>query len=361
MNRYFYLSNIKGIGPMHADEILSEFPTIEDLKNAGELDLYRCQSFTSNEIADIKKALADDSYIYRKWDKLYKTDIRYIGKDEDEFPDSLRYIAIPPMGIYVRGNLPRADSVKVAMVGARMCTAYGMSVARSMAKSITEAGGEIISGMARGIDAYSHEGAIEAGGRTFAVLAGGVDVIYPKENEKIYRNLLELGGGIISEYYMGEEPIRQMFPQRNRIISALSDAVIIIEARDKSGSLLTANYAMDQGKDLYALPGRITDELSRGTDELIREGAFCISSIEKLLFDLGLKGYEHNIVTKDNKIVLEKEESLLYSCLRLTPKGLDELSRESGLSLTKVINVLASLRSKGYVSEYFMNRYIRRI
>ena len=178
-------------------------------------------------------------------------------------------------------------------------------------------------------------------------------------HKRLYRHILE-NGCVISEYPPGTRPSPRAFPQRNRIISALCDAVIIIEARRKSGSLLTANYAMDQGKDLYALPGRITDELSQGTDELIREGAFCIASVEKLLTDLGLKGYE-KVTSEDNKIILEKEESLLYSCLRLTPKGLDELSRESGLSLTKVINVLASLRAKGYASEYFMNQYIRRV
>lgn len=360
MNKYFYLSQIKGIGIMHMDEIFSEFPSIKALKEADELALYRCQSLTPKEINSIKKALKDDDYIWKKWDRLKEKNVRYIGRDDDVFPDFLRFIALPPAGIYVKGNLPSKDKKKVGMVGARMCTPYGMSAARSIGKSLAEAGAEVISGMARGVDAYSHEGALNGKGRTFAVLAGGVDVIYPRENAGLYNRILENGGGIISEYYIGEEPLPGMFPQRNRIISALSDAIIIIEARRKSGSLLTANYAMDQGKDLYALPGRITDELSQGTDELIREGAFCIASVEKLLTDLGLKGCER-VSSEDNKIILEKEESLLYSCLRLTPKGLDELSRESGLSLTKVINVLAALRAKGYASEYFMNQYIRRV
>ena len=361
MNLYFYLSHVPEISAAAADEIALEFESVDNLKKADELDIYRCQSLKNKTIDSLRKVLADDSYIYRRWENLEKAKVRYVGKDSEEYPPALRHIAIPPMGLYVKGNLPDNNVKKIAIVGARMCTPYGMSVARSIAKSITEAGGVVISGMARGIDSHSHEGALRASGRTFAVLAGGVDVIYPKENKRLYEEILEYGGGIISEHYIGEEPLRNMFPQRNRIISALSDAVIVIEARRKSGSLLTANYAMDQGKDLYALPGKITDELSQGTDELIRQGAFCIASVEKLLFDLGLKYYEENELSVENKIVLENEESLVYSVLRLTPKGLDEISCETGLSLTKVINILASLRAKGYVSEYFMNRYIRRI
>lgn len=361
MNIYFYLSHVAGVSAAIADEIVAEFGTVENMKGADELALYRCQSMGNKAISSLKKVLASDDHIYKRWEALKDSGVRYIGKDSEEYPMSLRHIAGPPMGIYVKGNLPDSKTRKIAIVGARMCTPYGTSAARSIAKAITEAGGVVISGMARGIDSYSHEGAIRAEGRTFAVLAGGVDVIYPKENKRLYEEILEFGGGIISEHYIGEEPLRNMFPQRNRIISALSDEVIVIEARRKSGSLLTANYAMDQGKDLYALPGRITDELSQGTDELIRQGAFCISSVENLLFDLGLGYYEENELNKESKIVLENEESLVYSVLRLTPKGLDEISLETGLSLTKVINILTSLRTKGYVSEYFMNRYIRRI
>lgn len=288
-------------------------------------------------------------------------EIKEVTIKQESYPKLLRLIKDPPEKLYYIGNLPNEKERIIAMVGARMCSAYGKSATFDIAKNISQFGASIISGMARGVDGIAHSGALHGNGRTYAVLAGGVDVIYPKENKELYYEIIRMGGGIISEQPPGQEPLKQMFPSRNRIISGLSTSVIIIEAREKSGSLLTANYALEQGKDIYALPGRITDNLSYGTNNLISDGAFCISSIERLLLDLKLKDDISKIGEYKQKLNLENEESLVYSFLSLTPKGVDELSVETGLSLTKVINVLTALVFKGFAEEYFMNRYIRRI
>ena len=214
--------------------------------------------------------------------------------------------------------------------------------------------------MARGIDAYGHIGALKAGGDTFAVLGCGVNVCYPRTNQKLYESILAQGG-IISEYPPDTEPIAQLFPARNRIISALSDVVVVVEAKERSGSLITADFALEQGKDIYAVPGRSTDALSQGCNNLIRQGAGILNSVEDFAKDRELCMKVDAVQENFNKLLLEKDESLVYACLSLRPKSMEDLLKKTGFPMPQLADILQRLIQKDFITESFKNYYIRKI
>ena len=214
--------------------------------------------------------------------ELEEQDIRFAVYDDPEYPSRLRNIPDPPFGLYYYGRLPSGTHPSAAIIGTRMASAYGRDQARLFARTIAAEGVQIVSGMAIGIDGIAGRGALDADGDTFAVLGCGVDICYPKENADLYGALLERGG-ILSEYPPGTEPQRGLFPSRNRIISGLSDVVLVIEAREKSGTLITVDRALEYGIDVFALPGRVTDRNSRGCNELIRQGAGIATSPQDIL------------------------------------------------------------------------------
>ncbi len=204
--------------------------------------------------------------------QLIKREINYITRDDEEYPRRLRDINSAPKQLYYIGNLPDQNMLSVAIVGARNCSGYGRQMAREFAREIAQAGIQVISGMADGIDGIAQMSALSVGGKSYAVLGGGVDICYPTGNMRLYERLMD-EGGLISEFPVGSPTLGRNFAIRNRIISALSDAVLVIEAREKSGTLITVTYALEQGKDVYALPGRVTDSLSLGCNKLIADGA----------------------------------------------------------------------------------------
>ena len=286
--------------------------------------------------------------------------IKCLTIEDSNFPDRLRKLSGMPKKLYYIGNLPDPKKPAAAVVGARMCSPYGRCQAFKYARTMASYGVQIISGMARGIDAYGHIGALKAGGNTYAVLGCGVNVCYPRTNQKLYENILS-HGGIISEYPPETEPIAQLFPARNRIISALSDMVVIVEAKERSGSLITADFALEQGKDIYAVPGRVTDSLSMGCNNLIRQGAGIINSVEDFVKDLELYTCIDTTQENFNKLLLEKDESLVYACLSLRPKSMEELLKKTGFAMPQMADILQRLIQKDFITESFKNYYIRKI
>lgn len=284
--------------------------------------------------------------------------IEYISKNHPHFPEKLRQLADCPEGIYVRGRLPDPEKKTVAIVGARMCTPYGRATAAYFARVLAANGVQIISGLALGIDGAAHEGALCAGGDTFGVLAGGVDVCYPRSNIELYEQM-KTRGGILSEEPCGFPPLAKMFPKRNRIISVLSDLVLVVEARKKSGSLITADFAAEQGRDIFAVPGRLEDALSQGCNELIAQGAGIALSPESLLEIMGkeVKKSDNSKAFVEN--VLAREENIVYSCLSLQPKSLDELCKSSGMTYTETAEAIMLLQLQGLAKEIGRNRYIK--
>lgn len=225
----------------------------------------------------------------REYEELQTKGILFYPEYHPHYPVKLLSIPARPFGIFVKGKLPDVRQRSLAIVGARDCSEYGQYVARHFAEKMAQNGVAVISGLARGIDGIAQRAAMEAGGESFGVLGCGADICYPKSNEKLYRMCMERGG-ILSTYLPGTPPTPNLFPPRNRIISGLSDGILIIEAREKSGTIITADLALEQGKDVFVIPGRVTDRLSDGCNSLIRQGASLIQSPEQLLEELHI-GY----------------------------------------------------------------------
>ena len=224
--------------------------------------------------------------------------------------------------------------------------------------ALSRQGIQIISGMARGIDRDAHMGCLEAGGNTYAVLGSGADTCYPKENRFLY-DKIKVFGGIISELMPGTDPQKMFFPMRNRIISGLSDIVVIVEAKKRSGSLITADFAMEQGKDVYVIPGRITDTLSYGCNSLIKQGAGIIYNIDEFVSDITMTGFTECTQMDFRKNLLDKKEALVYSLLDFCPIAIGTLSQKVPYELSELFEVLENLIQKGFVKETIPNYYIR--
>ena len=284
--------------------------------------------------------------------------IRYISKEDKEFPEKLLELHDCPKGIYVRGRLPDPKKKSVAIVGARMCSAYGRATASYFARVLAANDVQIISGLALGIDGAAHEGALMAQGKTFAVLAGGCDICYPRSHIGLYERI-RMTGGILAEEPCGYPPIARMFPKRNRIISILSDIVLIVEAKEKSGSLITADFAAEQGRDIFAVPGRLEDELSRGCNDLIAQGAGIAISPERMLEIMGKCPKKSDNSKSFMQNVLAREENMVYSCLSLQPQSLESLCSNAKLPIQCVAEAVMLLQLKGLAKEIGRNRYVK--
>ncbi|MCD8324091.1 MAG: DNA-processing protein DprA, partial [Clostridiales bacterium] len=291
----------------------------------------------------------------REWAVLKEKNIRFLSYSDPDYPDKLRRIYDPPFAIYVRGTLPDPVQKSIAIVGARACSEYGRSIARMLGKTLAEHNVPVISGMAAGIDSASHAGALQASGETFAVLGSGCDICYPRSSANIYRNILSGHGGVLSELAPGTHPLPAFFPQRNRIISALSDLVVVVEAKERSGSLITADLALDQGKDIYAVPGRYGDPLSKGCNRLIEQGAGILYDVESFLKNTKIVEERKKKISNSAEVPLEKTEELVYSCLDLSPKFINSIIDETDLNLLSVLHSLDVLKKKELVQETFQN------
>lgn len=361
----FWFANVEGISASRKIVIREQIGSAEILYNNIEekgYDLTKCSVFLKGEKEKIRVSKTRKNW-EKEYEKLNEQNIRMILYDDKVYPCRMKELAGMPYALYCKGKMPYEEKMSVAVVGARQCSPYGERMTLEFAERLAEEDVQIISGMARGIDGAAHRGALNAGGLTFAVLGCGVDVCYPKEHKGLYKDL-EAKGGILSEYMPGTPPLPGFFPARNRIISAMADVVLVMEAREKSGSLITADMALEQGRDVYALPGSVESELSRGCNSLIRQGAGILLGTEDLLKELGIqaknKAQTGSRKGNKNKIMLETVEKLVYSKLDFFPRGREELLHETDLTSRELTEVLVSLQLKGYVIERSKNYYIRR-
>ena len=352
-----WLNNIPGITYARRRMIYEACGSAKELYGMDEKRLYDIPGLETADVLSIMRS-RDRWNPEAEWMKLAERGISFVSIEDSNYPKRLRNISSPPHALYYVGKLPDENRRSIAVVGARMRSAYGSQIARALARKAAEAGAQVISGMAAGIDADGHMGALDAGAETFAVLGCGVDVCYPKRNRFLYENIVKKGG-ILSEYPAGAEPRREYFPGRNRIISGLSDCVAVIEAREKSGSLITADYAMEQGREVYALPGRITDPLSQGTNRLIRQGAGVITGVSDFLEELALFGAGAGGQIDFRKNLLEKDEAMVYSLFDFAPLGIGSIVQKSALGLTGALDILQRLEQKGYVKETVPNYFVK--
>ena len=324
---------------------------------AGRKELNSLEILTDEEISMILEA-KKSSHPQEAWEAFNKTGIQFIPYFSGHFPQKLLNIYQQPYALFVKGALPE-NRKSVAVVGARMCSEYGRSIAEKIGFELAACGVQVISGMALGIDSASHAGALKAGGKTFAILGCGCDNCYPSSSRNIYKNILDSGGGIISEYPPGSPPLTWHFPERNRLISGLADAVAVIEAKEKSGSLITADHALDQGRDVYAVPGRIDDILSRGCNRLIAQGAGIICDTDSLLINLGLKKTAGKQKQNISEAKPDAAELKVLDYLDLHPVSMETILEMTGLNLLEALNILENLKQKGLVRESRHNYYCR--
>jgi DNA processing protein len=272
--------------------------------------------------------------------------VRFVGRSDAGFPRLLRELHDPPAGLFLRGSgSPEVLSLTaVAIVGARACSSYGGQVARLLGRELAAVGLVVVSGLARGVDGEAHRGALEAGGVTVAVLGCGVDRDYPAGHAQLARRICEQGL-IVSEYAPGVEPAPWRFPARNRIIAGLAVASVIVEARERSGALITADFALEAGRDVFAVPGEITSALSAGTNALLRLGATPLTSAADVFEQLGVETPEPQVTE------LGPEASAVLAALVEQPAGADELGRQTGLDAAAVATALAELELTGTVAE----------
>ncbi len=272
--------------------------------------------------------------------------IRWLGRSAPAFPRGLASIFDPPVGLFVRGDEDATllDRPAVAIVGARSCSAYGASVARMLGRELAAAGLVVVSGLARGVDGEAHRGAIEAGGTTVAVLGCGVDRVYPAAHAELARRVMERGL-IVSEYAPGVEPAPWRFPARNRVIAGLAAATVVVEARERSGALITADLALEEGREVFAVPGEITSALSAGTNALLRIGATALTSSADVLDAFGMSPLAQQPVE------LSPPAELVLARLRDQPAAADELVRGLAVPAAEVATALAELELASLVDE----------
>lgn len=297
--------------------------------------------------------------VEERYERFLASGMRMVIRTEQDYPKRLVHIAMAPPILFYLGGLPGEEGKNIAVVGARMCSEYGRHYAGEIAYAAACAGMNVISGMAAGVDGAAHRGAMRAGRATYAVLGCGADRCYPPQNRDIYE-YMKRQGGILSECIPGTVPEGWLFPQRNRMISGLADVVVVVEAKERSGSLITTDFALEQGRDIYALPGRVGDTLSAGCNRLIRQGAGIILDPEEFLQELALMG--GSAAKSKGEIPqnsLEKDECLVYSSLDLQPKNIEQILQETKLDIDRTCEILLRLETVGLIKEIYRNYYIR--
>jgi DNA processing protein len=341
-------SRIPRIGSVRAGRLLSHFGSLEAAwkASAGQLQASGIDRGTVSSIVSERDAISPDEEMAR----LEKAGVKAYTWDDLEYPVRLKEIDDKPPVLYVRGELRTEDEVAVAVVGTRKATPYGRQAAEHFATDLAANGVTVVSGLARGIDAVPHRAAMAAGGRTIAVLACGLDIVYPPEHARLAREIVE-HGALVSDYPLGMQPRSEFFPRRNRILSAVSLGVLVVEGSESSGALLTARYALDQNREVFAVPGSIYSPGHRGANKLIREGeAKLVSTTEDILEELNL-----TMVTQQMELrevaPNDPTEAKLLSVLTAQPSHIDDVQRASGLPIASVSSGLAVLELKGIVRQ----------
>ncbi len=345
---------VRGIGPMKLRALLDHFGDLEEAWWADAHELRKAgldQRALENLLSMRSKISLDD-----EMEKIERQGVRVLTWDDPGYPPQLLNIYNPPPVLYVKGEILDEDQWAVAVVGTRGATVYGKEVARQISGDLARNKITIVSGLARGIDSEAHRAALDAGGRTIAVLGSGVDVIYPAESRKLAQAIVERGA-LVSEYALGTRPEASNFPPRNRIISGLSLGVVIVEAGERSGALITADFALEQGREVFAVPGNIFRKKSVGTNKLIQQGAKLVLSVEDILEELNLTMMSQQAEVR--AIVPENEtEATLLEYITTEPIHVDELGRKSGLPIAQVSSTLALMELKGMVRQVGGMNYV---
>ncbi|HEY9059816.1 MAG TPA: DNA-processing protein DprA [Pseudobacteroides sp.] len=352
---WVWLNSIPGLGSVKCGQLLKFFEHPKNIWCASEAELNKASFLNRQGINSLMNGkYREDAMKHLKVAKEQKINIITI-RDEN-YPYYLKNIYDPPIILFVRGNILKNEKC-IAIVGARRATSYGQKMAETLSYALAGIGLTVVSGMARGIDTNAHKGAVQTG-RTIGVLGCGTDIAYPPENRGLISEVAK-NGAVISEYPPGTPPLPSNFPARNRIISGMAIGVVVIEAGERSGSLITAEFALEQGREVFAVPGNINSINSKGTNRLIKDGAKIVTSVEDILEELINYGITDNVRSiKNDKTFdealfkgLSSDERRLVECLKLEPLHIDELTRKSGFSVKVVGSLLVMLELKGVIEQ----------
>lgn len=346
---WFALSAVPQVGNVTFRRLISHFASPDKVLSASAAELSSVPGISSSVAHSIvttdTRRFADDQS-----SRLEKSGARLITCSDSLYPRLLLEIIDAPPYLYLKGSIPESFEA-VALVGSRTASAYGLSTAERLAGELSVKGVAVVSGLARGVDAAAHDGALKAGGLTIGVLGCGVDRIYPVENRRLYREMTEKGA-ILSEFPLGTAPLAEHFPRRNRIISGMSRGVVIVEAAEKSGSLITANYALEQGREVFAVPGNVTQANSRGGNWLIKQGAKLVESADDILNEFPPSAPSAKSPPFQPPLPeLEPDERPLYSALSESPRQIDQLVMLTGLTPASLSAMLLRLELRGLIQQ----------
>lgn len=345
-NYYLAFSVSPVIGPKKFQNLLKIFGSAEKAWSADSEDLKRVglAKLSFQKFDSFRNTFDVDEYSK----KLKKAKVEFVEYGSKFYPEGLKKLSDPPIGLFIKGNKNLLlEENLIGVVGARKITSYGKDVTEKLVSELSSSKTIIVSGMALGVDGVAHKSAIENLGRTIAVLGCGVDCPYPLENEKLYEDILDSNGLVISEYPLGMPANQGTFPARNRIIAALSIAVLITEAAEDSGSLITASNAASQGKKVFAIPGPITSHMSKGSLKLLKEGAVLVACAEDILLELNIKNKKLNI--KDKELKLSKEEKKIFDCLKNEERSIDEIAKLTKIEIGKLSIILSGMELLGII------------
>lgn len=348
-------NRVSGIGPARITALLEACDSLEAAWRAPiqQLRAAGIDRRTIERLLDARRTLD----VEKEWQRVAGAGVQALTWEDAGYPEALRTIDAAPPVLYVAGALYPEDEPAVAIVGTRHASAYGREVAHTLATALARHGVTVVSGLALGIDTCAHRAALDAGGRTIAVLGSGVDQIYPQQNRELARAIMR-SGAVISDYALGVRPEAGNFPPRNRIISGLSRAVIIVEAGKRSGALITASFAADQSRELYAVPGSILHPGSVGCNQLIQQGAAPLLSVEELLDQLNLER-ERDARHVRQTVPPDPQEAEVLALLSTEPRHVDELTRLAALPPGQVTSLLTIMELKGMVRQAAPLSYVR--
>ncbi len=352
---WYWFTNIESIGRRTRNKLLEIFDTPENILKSDNKTIDSISFLTDRQKSMIIKS--DMEKTKRDYDKLQNLGVRFISCENSEYPVSLQNIPDKPHALYIKGHIPNEDNLSVSIIGSRNASEYGKNIAAMIGGEFAKNGVNVISGLAKGIDSAAQRGSVSFGGTTCAVLGCGPDICYPKSNIELYM-MIQKNGCIMSEYPPGTAPLAGYFPERNRIISGLGDIILVVEAGEKSGSLITVDCALEQGKEVYAVPGRVTDKGSLGCNMLIKNGANVFVSVEDILEMQGIFSNRKYSVNKKINIVLATEEKMVYAKLGLEPKHVNRIVHETGLPVQTVMRIVLNLEMRHVIRQSANNYYV---
>ncbi|MFA5145391.1 MAG: DNA-processing protein DprA [Candidatus Omnitrophota bacterium] len=345
------LNLVSDIGSIRLNKLLEFFHKPENILKASPEELTAVSGIgekTAHKIRSLKKEELDKEFSLAK-----KHGLKILTLDDSGYPENLKNIPDPPIVLYVKGELKAEDKFSIGIVGSRRASFYGLDNARKFALDLADKGLTIVSGMARGIDTYAHRGALKAGGRTIAVLGSGFNNIYPQENKGLAEEISG-SGAVISEFPINMLPLRQNFPRRNRLISGISLGILVAEAARNSGALITADFALEQGREVFALPGKVDSSTSYGTNELIKQGAKLVSCLDDILEELLVAPLNKNCkpqAAPEECSPVNDEERRVYELIKKQSILMDEIAERTSFDIPKISDILLKLEIKKLVRQ----------